>query len=615
MEAGLDDDLLLAVVRKFEEAEEAGNDARLVSERCRDYYDGNQLSEAQKAEYAKRKQPQLVNNRIRRKVDWLRGMEMQSRTDPRAFPRTPKHQQGAEAATDAIRYVCDKTDFDRQRSYVWENMLIEGFGGVEVIHEGQEVLINYYPSDRLFFDPYSRKADFSDARYLGAVVWADREALAQDYPEAKDAIDASIAISSGMIGAFEDTPAWKRWTDKSRQRTRLVLMHYLDGGVWKWAKFVKGGIIESGDSPYVDEKGKSACQMVMQSAYVGREGERYGSVVDMLDPQDELNMRRSKLLHMLNSRQTVTLKGAVSVSAMKAAMASADGNIEVDPDVASAAAERGLKPFEVLPQGDQIMGQFNLLQEVKQELDLLGANSGLAGKDPAAAGASGRAIMAKQQGGLIEIAPLTDNLSDFTRRVYREVWSRIRQFWREEKWIRVTDDERNVRFVGLNKQVTLGDKLGQMAPEMAAAYAQQMGLMPNDPRLGQVVGMENPVEEMDVDILLEEVPDVVTLEAETFQAVANIAQSMPGSVPPDVLIELTPGLKRDVKDKLLKKIEEQQQAQSQQGQQQAQFAQNEAGAKMDNLAADTQKKQADTQKTLSLASKTQVEAQRLALGY
>ncbi|MCZ9335754.1 hypothetical protein, partial [Klebsiella pneumoniae] len=64
--------------------------------------------------------------------------------------------------------------------------------------------------------------------------------------------------------------------------------------------------------------------------------------------------------------------------------------------------------------------------------------------------ASGKAIIASQQGGAMEIAPIMDALRDLDIRVYRKVWYRIRQFWTAEKWVRVTDDERNIKWLGLN---------------------------------------------------------------------------------------------------------------------------------------------------------------------
>lgn len=613
MENGVNEaELLAGYIRKFERAAELCATETDLAARCRDYYDGEQRTEAEKAELAKRKQPASVNNRIRRKVDWLRGLEMQSRTDPKAFPRTPDHEEGANAITDALRYVADNTDLNRKASAVWADMLMAGIGAVEVMHSGgpmPDVVINHYPYDRVFHDPHSRMADFSDARYIGAVIWTDAEDLKDEYPgeDAAAKIDGSIGRVSDVTKSFDDVPSWRVWGDKDRQRIRVVLIYCRAGGKWTWAKFVYGGILQSGESPYVDEDGQSVCPLMLQGAYIDREGVHYGVIKDMLDIQDEINKRHSKILHQLTSRQTVGIKGAMgSVANLKLELAKPDGHVEIDGEVAMGARELGMKPFDVLQTSDQTAGQFSLLQEAKAELDLMGANSGLAGKDQS--GQSGRAIMARQQGGLIEIAPLTDAFSDFKRRVYRRIWNTIRQFWREERWVRVTDDEKTVRFVGFNKPVTLADKLGQLPPDKMAEAAMQLGLRPGDPRLGDLVEVENSVEEIDVDIILEETPDTVTLETETFEQVVNIATSMPGSVPPEILIELAPGLKRTVKDRILKQLEAATQAQQQGQQQQQQLATDMAGL-------EAQKTQSETAKNMSLAQKTNVEAQRLALGY
>ena len=49
----------------------------------------------------------------------------------------------------------------------------------------------------------------------------------------------------------------------------------------------------------------------MQSGYVDRDNNRYGAIKDMIGPQDEINKRRSKALHLLTMRQVVAEQGAV----------------------------------------------------------------------------------------------------------------------------------------------------------------------------------------------------------------------------------------------------------------------------------------------------------------
>jgi len=360
-------------------------------------------------------------------------------------------------------------------------------------------------------------------------------------------------------------------------------MWYRHKGAWQWCKFVCGAKLDGGESPYVDEDGESICPLLMQGAYVGRDNERYGIVRDMFSPQDEINKRRSKALHGINSRQILTVKGAVdSLSELQRQTAKADGVIELNIEAFEDAARVGMRPFEILPNNDQITGQLAMFEDAKNEIDLLGANAALAGET--GENQSGRAVLARQQGGMVELASLLDKLHRFTREVYRHIWMRIKQFWTREKWVRVTDEEYGARFVGLNRPVTLEQQLGQVDPQQAQAVALQMGLYPGDPRLQTPVAIENNVEELDVDILIEEVPDRVTLEGEIFEALMKYGPTMP----PAVLIEADPVLPAKKKEKLLEALQNAQ----------------PSPAEM----ADLEKTQSETAENMANAQKLQVEA-------
>ena len=57
----------------------------------------------------------------------------------------------------------------------------------------------------------------------------------------------------------------------------------------------------------------------------------------------------------------------------------------------------------------------------------------------------------------------------------------------------------------------------------------------NDPRLDSVVGIENPIAELDVDIIIEDMPDLVTIQQEQQELLAPLVER--GLVPPKVLIQ------------------------------------------------------------------------------
>jgi len=552
--------------------------ARELSERDRDYYDGYQWTAAEIAVLKKRKQPVITINRIKRKVDAMVGIEQRGRVDPRAHPRNPQDEQSADAATKALVYVDDDTRFDQKRSLAFENVLIEGYGGAEIVVEERrgkpEIVINRLRWEEIFFDPHSREKDFSDAAFMGCVKWLTLDAAKSRFApiyqgeDLEEMLDQTLGLATGTT--FDDRPATNasRWADKQQRRVMVAQMYYMKDGEWRLSIFCGGGVLYDETSPYRDEDGKPCCAMQLFSAYVDRENQRYGVVRDMISAQDEINKRRSKLLHQLNSRQTVGVKGAVdSVAEMKRQLALPDGHIDLNMEAFEDAARAGVRPFEVLPQTDQVAGQAQLLQEAKSEIDMLGPNASLLGQ--LSGDQSGRAIMAQQQAGFAELAPVYDALRDWTLRVYRAIWARIKQFWTEERWVRVTDDMGAAQFVGLNRIVGKQVVAGPGGVPMIAPM------------------VENNVAEMDLDILIEDMPDVMTLKAEEFAQLADmVSKGVP--IPPEALIEAS-SLRN--KQQLLERMEQdKQQAIAAQGQAMQSKAQMEevavsAKAKRDEAAA------------------------------
>jgi len=609
---GFDDleDQLTACVQHFEEAENSGREARELSVRDRWYYDNEQWTPEELSILRKRKQPPLTINYIKKKVEVLRGYERKVRSDPKAFPRTPTEEARADAATDSLRFVADQNDYDEIRSNIYENLLIEGTGGVDVVVEqtkigDYKIVYKRIPWDRLFWDPHSYEKDFSDANYKGIVIWMDRSEAEDKWPDARDAIEntCSGGGSSAFSEVYEDKPRFQIWTDSRRKRVRIVQIHYKWRGEWLVATYTKGGFLEEPvKSPYLDKDGDSCSSLIMRSAYIDQENNRYGDVRSLISLQDEINKRRSKALHLMSVRQTFGDKTAIAdTQAAKNELAKPDGHVETN-----AGAEFG-KNFGILPTGDMAQGQVLLMQQAVQEMQASGPNPALAGKDTSLR--SGRAIQAQQQGGAVEIEPGLDDLKQFSRDIYEATWSRIKQFWTAEKWVRVTDDERNLKWVGLNKPVTMEQKIAQQleqvppeAQEQAMAEIMAMnGIQsPYDPRLKQVVETENSVSDLDVDIVIEEGPDIASLQSEQFEILAGLAQS--GMQIPAEVIIMASSLRN--KDALIEKIEK---AQQQQAQAQQQAAQQAGQLAQEKAQSEAQNKSAQSQKYLAEAEGTEID--------
>lgn len=577
---------------------DATTDSRVLSEKCRDYYDGYQWTHEEQQTLKARKQPCITNNRIKPKVQFLRGMEMQTRTDPKAYPRNPDDEESAEVSTDALRYVSDNNRSEHKISKGFKSYLVEGTQAHEVIVEANgdkfDIVHNVLDWDRLWYDPHSRDEDYSDARWLGTLQWMDQSQGKEDYPDAPD--EVWTIDDSGTEDTHEDRPAF--FVDKDRKRLRVFYAYYIRQGVWHYAVFTIGGFIEKPKpSPYLDDDGKPEPQFVFQSAYVDIDGGRYGEVASFLDLQDEINKRRSKLLHLMSVRQTFATKGAMggNTHSIKEEMSKPDGHIE------SNTGEWG-KDFGVIPTNDMATGQSILLQDAKQEIDAQSANAALAGTEERKL--SGRALQSLQQGGSVEIGPLFDGNKYCKNRIHRMMFNRIKQFWKEPKWIRVTDSEEKLKFTGLNQPITLGD---QIEEEFGGIPPQFQG----DPRLNTVVGVQNPVNELDVDIIIDESVDTVTLQQEEFEILAKLYEVNPNAVPFELIIKASQLRNKDELLKLIQGGTEEQQAAMAQAQAQQQQEQQELikAAAM----AEIERDKASATKDYATAEKTQVETEKIAV--
>jgi hypothetical protein len=575
--------------RQYEQYVDATQEFRARAELRRDYYDGKQWTSDEAQVLRDRKQAPIVINRIAPKVDFLVGLEQQTRTDPKAYPRTPKHEQGAEAATDALRYLEEISELDLSLSDGFCDLCIEGTEAYLVNVEkkrGQAMpTVQRIPWDRFYHDPRARMPDFSDATFLGLTAWMNKEAAKRIFPKKAEEIEVWCNQGGNIPWeANEDRPVLA-WWDSEDERIRINQHYYLDESSGKWMVCYFAGDLELMPvkvSPYVDEDGEPSCPIIARSVFITRENERYGVVERLIGIQDEINHRRSKALHMLSATRVWAQKGVFAdPSQVISELRKATGMVE-------AAGVFG-SDWGLLPNSELAQGQLVLAQDAKAEIDAVGANAALTGKDDRAL--SGRALQQRSQSGTTELGPIFDAHRAVKLRIYRALWMRVRQFWTDETWIRVTDDERNVRFVGLNKPVTHGEKLQQagIAP-----------INPNDPQLGLVVERANEVERMDVDIRIEDAPDTISIQQEQFEVVAQLAQAQPQNAQLfEMVIELST-LRN--KDKVLERLKGGSNPEQQQAMQAQMQAQQEA------QAARVQRDKAAAIKDVSTAAKNNAEA-------
>ena len=306
-----------------------------------------------------RHQPITTINHVSRKIDLLCGLERKASTDPKAFPRTPTEEDRADAATQVLRYVTDDCDFPIIRSAVYENMLVEGFGGciIDLEDDGQGGC-RHHPALGGLGPPLARSAQphagllampATRASSCGWTATSSRRCIPTPRMSVRTA-SPRIPAPRMTIGqgpyrgrtAPASAAASRNATGSRRAnggRSRIHAQVY-------WSPPQR--------SPLKDRKGKAACRLIMQSAYVDRENKRFGIVRDMISPAGRNQQTtQSKALHLLSTRLVISETGAVEdEDKARREVAKPDGFVTVTP---------GMR-FEIAQTADLAAGQMKLLE-------------------------------------------------------------------------------------------------------------------------------------------------------------------------------------------------------------------------------------------------------------
>lgn len=508
--------------RAFETNKQAEmNEAR----EARQYYHDKQWTDSEINRLRARGQQATVRNRIKRKIDFLVGIEQRLRRDPRAYPRTPNHEKDGDTATAGLRFVCDQSHWPKIASDVMHDGLVSGQGVVFIGISGQDPVIMDVPVDRFFYDPRSIKTDFSDARYMGLHLWLDVDEAKERWPEVSKQLENMMdADGGGTTTSIVEQDRDQQWGDFENRRVRVVEFWEKKREGWYFCFFTGNIELESGESPYLDENGKPDCPYVAWSPYIDERGTRYGLVRTMKSIQDEINYSSSKMLHRLSTRQFFYTEASVEdPDAFGREVAKPDGKIKLTPGT------KWGEDVGLIDTAAELRGEFERHQMALAEMENYGPNPGLIGQGQGVDGASGRALLAQRDSGMTELSPVFERHRDWKLRCYRKMWARIRQAWTGERWIRITDDPDAVQFVPMNQYQI-------------------------DPMTGQIVA-NNVVAEIDVDIMLDEGPDTITMNEELLQTLSQLS-----SVPPPmwkIFIELS---NTPQKEKLFNMLDEAQQA-------------------------------------------------------
>ncbi|MBF0529200.1 MAG: hypothetical protein HQK55_08000, partial [Deltaproteobacteria bacterium] len=502
------------VMNWWRQARDAAADERRERMRDHEIFDGDQWREEDKQVLQERGQLALVFNRVKPAIDWITGTEKRTRVDYFVLPRTADDAKGAEVKTKLLRYLEDVNKEGFSRSDAFTDAVISGLGWMEIglndDPEGEPIKVSYEDWRHIWIDPVSTKPDLSDARFLFRSKWLDLDIAKMMFqgiaPKKIPAIEAA-SITAGMVSS-DDLP-WSDDLDLPFPFTHWPTTEYSGRPmvrIWEcWyrqpelVKVLKGDRLGTLNGTYVDENSPVVKRLVelgvaevitsmrltirlmlfcaSSPLWEGtspynhkriplvpiwgfrkrKNNTPYGVVRNLRDPQDDLNKRRSKALHILATNKAMFEDNAIEdLDNFAEEMLRPDGLLKVND----------ITRVKLIRETDLAEEHIKLMEQDGQYIEMVsGVTDELMGRDTNAV--SGRAINARQDQGHVVTARLFDNLRFFIQLVGEIKLSLTEQFYTDSKVIRITGDRNRVDFVSINQPAADGTIINDITASQA----------------------------------------------------------------------------------------------------------------------------------------------------
>lgn len=511
------------------------------------FYDGDQWTNEEIDKLSETGQPPIVINKVAAKVDNIAGTEILGRTriTYRSRSGDTVEDNHARALTDLALYVAEYNDQALELSALFKAGLVTGLGWLDVgvEEEGQTpTIFNRYEDElQVVWDDMARRPDFADAQYVARYRWLSLNDMQQFFPHKWESV---TTLKSGAVGKIwqNNTQLDTAYYDEKRDMYRVVEVQYKQTEKLYTVETAGGKTFTTFNKKQAfAQLGNTVTSSFAQRVYVAyfidsillshnplgynhntftlipyvykrhrADGRPYGLVKAALDPQKELNKRRAKAMHLLNTAQVIADIDAVEdPNQLAKEAARPDGLILKRPG----------KELRILRNGDMAQTQVAVMDQASRDIqEAMGVFDETLGKQSNAT--SGIAIRQRQQAGTLNQMFAFDALRLSKKRLGSMLLSLIKQYFTAEMVFKITDEFGATRLIELNRSV--------------------------ENEKGEHI-IINDVTTANFDIVVEEVPDALSSREHDLQQL-ELLRNAGVPIPNEMLVEAT-SLKN--KDKLL----------------------------------------------------------------
>lgn len=467
-------------------------------------YRGDQWPEDLKQELEEADRPALVLNIVRPFVKLLTGYERQTRYDMKVLP---VGDVGDDFVANILTQGIKNVENNNMSQFLYSESYRYGLiGGRGWLKTSIDYAYNYFgdinvdleDSHDITIDPFSRRHDIKDARYLYKDVYLTEDELDYFYPESsKEIKQAGKSMSTGTYKGYEEsyvkkhfkeassgkkTPkevyAFKEFWYKEYERQYYLVnlktgdlslikkgrredakMYVAQNPEFKLVSFDRpnihyavwcdGNIIEQGKTPYAHNMFP---YIPFYAEFVPSFGDLdpqwVGLIYDLIDAQREKNKRRSQYLDILSQ---------VAYPGHRYESGAVENEDELDRRTQGMDYRVKMKPgkFEAYQEIRSDHPDASILQldaMAQQDIrEISGIHAAMLGTTEGSR-ESGRSIALRQQQGAMVMAPFQDNMRITRKLVAKQIMALLGQIYTVGRWARLVSPDGTLQSLGQSRK-------------------------------------------------------------------------------------------------------------------------------------------------------------------
>lgn len=521
------------------------------------YYDGEQYTAQEKAILAERSQQPCVWNICRPAIDSLHALYVDRKTDIQAVGREIEDDELAGVCTHLLKQGFDENTFAHTESQWFRSAAKAGVGWMAVSagerripSNGEteiEIDLTMVHWNEMFWDPYFRKLNGADMRYVIRQIWMDVDQACSLWPDKAEDL-------KGWLSSFdmEDVEKIEKYAQSSGTNTRESLMYDYDNRsnriaineCWYFDKdrklrqcifadcvFLVGG---EQDEDNTDPHGLNIIPYVPVFAERDRRGLPQGILSYIRELQDSLNKLYSKYQWNMSTRQLIYEDGAIDdIDEVRTQIAKPDGIIRIE--------QGGMSRIQIpnnIAESTQLVAMMNNIIQMAQRVT--GLNDALQGLGGTNARSAQQEAGRQLQGAQMQTA-MIENMFAAKQRLAWIYLMMMGKYYDKARVVRIVGSNGNAEYFKINE------------PYLGADGREHILKMKDAMRF---------------DVVIKLVPAFTTVRQNTLSTFAELAKA--GAIPPQIVSKLAIELV-DLPDKqrLLKETEQAFQQQAQIASQQA----------------------------------------------